>query len=126
LSPGFLFDTENPDAVYTTGTEFHLDWLVGQYFSEHFGVGVNGCYYRQITADDGQVAGPIDVSNFRGMGVGIGPAAVVSIPLGSWTTLSIIGKALFDIESEDALGRPKVVLKSRPRRPRIIYDAPSG
>jgi hypothetical protein len=62
LNAGFLFNNENPDTDYTTGTEFHLDWLIGQYFSESFGVGINGYYYQQITDDDGQIVGPINAS----------------------------------------------------------------
>jgi hypothetical protein len=100
-SVGFMFNTENPDTNYTTGTEFHLDWLIGQYLSEHLGIGLNGYYYQQLEGDDGKVAGPINASNFQGRGVGLGPAAIVNVPLGSWSKLTVIGKALFDVDARD-------------------------
>lgn len=100
---GLLFNAENPDTDYRTGTEFHLDWLVGQYFSESFGAGLAGYYYRQLSDDEGDLAAGLttdDFDGFRGFGTGVGPALVFNAQVGD-RTVSIISKALFDVESEN-------------------------
>ncbi len=79
-----------------------MDWLVGKFFSQTFGLGVTGYYFQQIQGDDGKVIGPIDVRDFRGRGAALGPAAIVNVPVGG-TTVAVIGKALFDIDNEKRL-----------------------
>ena len=98
LSAGVLFNAENPDTDYRTGTELHLDWLVGQYLSERFAVAATGYWYQQIEGDDGTVTGPIRPSDFKGSGWGLGPAILYNLKVAD-TSVSIIGKALFDVDS---------------------------
>ncbi|MEM1236325.1 MAG: transporter [Pseudomonadota bacterium] len=101
---GILFNGENGDTDYQTGTEFHIDFLAAQYFSESFGLGLAGYYYEQLTDDEGQLAGGLSAQDldggFRGSGWGAGPAFVYNTAVGD-TTVSVIGKAIFDIESEN-------------------------
>ena len=100
VTTGILANTTNPATQYHTGAEFHLDWLTGQFFSEHFGAGVTGYYYQQIQSDSGHVIGPIQANNFSGEGGAIGPAFVVNFPLFQ-KPITVIGKALFDFANKD-------------------------
>jgi hypothetical protein len=99
---GVLFNDENSDTDYRTGREFHLDWTLTQYFSESFGMGLAGYWYEQISDDKGNLAGGLTAQNdfdgFRGSGWGLGPAFVTNINVGDMT-VSVIGKALFDLDS---------------------------
>lgn len=101
---GVYFNDENPDTNYTTGNEFHLDWNITQYFSESFGVGFAGYWYEQISDDKGTLAGGLtaqdDFDGFRGSGWGLGPSFVYNTQVGD-RTVSVIGKALFDIDSKN-------------------------
>ena len=101
ISPGLLFNTENPTTNYHTGTALYVDWLVGQHFSESFALGVTGYYFRQLQGDSASLPLGIDVKNFKGMGLGIGPAVNFAVPvLGK--PVSFTAKAIFDISSEDS------------------------
>lgn len=68
------FNTENPDTDYTSGQEFHFDYLVGQHI-RNWMFGVNGSFYTQTTNDefDGQ---PDSFDGNRGQAFGIGPAVM--------------------------------------------------
>jgi len=68
---GYLYNTENDDTDYQTGQEFHVDFMVNQFLSETFAVGVHGFYYKQITGDSGSGA---VLGDFKGEAAGIGPA----------------------------------------------------
>src|SRR5277367_1874884 len=81
LTPGVMFNAQNPATDYHTGTEFHLDRLVGQHVSEHFAVAVTGYYYKQIADDGGAIPLGIDARHFTGTGAGIGPAVNVNLPI---------------------------------------------
>jgi hypothetical protein len=68
---GYIFNTESQDVDYRTGQEFHVDWMINQYLSETFALGLQGFYYRQTTADSGTA---VVVDDFKGEAAGIGPA----------------------------------------------------
>jgi len=68
---GYGYNTENTDTDYQSGDEIHLDYVLNQFFSETFAVGVNGYFYKQIGADSGKGA---RLGSFKGEGAGIGPA----------------------------------------------------
>jgi len=74
--------------------------LLAQYFSESFGVGLNGYYYQQLTSDSGTLPLGINVANFKGFGVGLGPAVIVNLPIAG-KPVSFIAKAIFDVDSSD-------------------------
>lgn len=98
---GIIFNTENPDTDYRSGAEFHLDMTAVQYIAKgEFGVGFAGYYYQQLSGDHGTVTGPINPSDIQGMGVGIGPTALYNGHIGA-SKFSVIGKALFDIDTTD-------------------------
>lgn len=68
---GYGYNTENPDTNYQSGDEFHVDFVLNQFLSESFAVGVNGFFFRQLSGDSGEgaVLGP-----FKGEASGFGPA----------------------------------------------------
>lgn len=100
ITAGMLFNDENPDTDYRTGRELHVDALLGQYFSESFGVGLAGYYYEQIGDDSGKLIGPLSAENFKSRGAGAGPAVLYSFKAGE-RSINLIGKALFDVDSQD-------------------------
>jgi hypothetical protein len=68
---GYIFNTENQDIDYKTGQEFHVDYMINQYLSETFAIGLQGFYYKQTTADSGSA---VLIEDFKGEAAGIGPA----------------------------------------------------
>ncbi len=68
---GHIYNTENDDTDYQTGQEFHLDYMLNQFLSETFALGLHGFYYKQVTGDSG--SGAI-LGDFKGEASGIGPA----------------------------------------------------
>ena len=70
---GHLYNTENPDTNYQTGNEFHLDYMLNQFFSVTFAIGVQGFYYKQYTGDSGSGA---VLGDFKAQVAGIGPAVL--------------------------------------------------
>lgn len=65
------FNLENPDTNYTSGQEFHFDYLIGQHIS-NWSLGVNGSFYQQVTDDDFDDAREGFDGN-KGRALGIGP-----------------------------------------------------
>jgi hypothetical protein len=70
-TPGIMINTENTATNYRTGTEFHMDWMVNQFFSPTFALGVHGYVYQQLSGDSG--SGAI-LGDFRGEAYAVGPA----------------------------------------------------
>ena len=68
---GYIYNTENDDTDYQTGREFHVEYMLNQFLSETFALGLHGFYYKQITGDSG--SGAI-LGDFKGEAAGIGPA----------------------------------------------------
>ncbi len=67
-----MVNTENPDTNYRTGLEIHIDFMVNQFLSETFAVGVHGYGYKQIKGDSG--SGAI-LGDFKSKSYGLGPTA---------------------------------------------------
>jgi len=68
---GIIANSKNKDTDYKTGTEFHIDVMINQYFSDSFGLGMQAYYYKQISGDSG--SGTI-FGDFKGESYGIGPS----------------------------------------------------
>lgn len=68
---GHIYNTENNAAHYQTGQEFHADYMLNQFLSKTFAIGLHGFYYNQITGDSGSRA---LLGDFKGEVAGIGPA----------------------------------------------------
>ena len=65
---GYMINTKNQASDYTTGNEFHVDYTLAQYLSEHFGLGIVGYYYKQMTDDKSPTLDEINTIN-KAMGL---------------------------------------------------------
>jgi hypothetical protein len=99
IVPGFMYNTENSDTNYQTGTEFHLDLAVNQFVSENFAIGVHGYGYKQIEGDSG--SGAI-LGDFKGESYGLG-LAVSWIPEFGAGRFAVSGKWLHDLHSTNRM-----------------------
>jgi hypothetical protein len=96
---GYMINGENDDTDYQTGDEFHVDWMLNQFFSEGFALGVHGYYYKQVEGDSGDGA---ILGNFKGESVGIGPS-VLWTPAAGDGKFSITGTWLHDLDATNRL-----------------------
>jgi hypothetical protein len=73
VSSKFMYDfnTKNGDTEYTSGQEFHFDYLIGYQFKP-WSIGLNGYYYKQITDDE--IDGDSVADGFKGEVFAFGPA----------------------------------------------------
>ncbi|MFD1790603.1 transporter [Ochrobactrum teleogrylli] len=69
---GFTFNGKNQETDYRTGTEFHVEGAVSQYFSKQFSLGAIGYYYQQISDDSGSGA---VLGGYRGRVAALGVTA---------------------------------------------------
>ncbi len=95
VAPGVLFNTENDDTDYQTGTEFHLDFTANQFLSETFALGVRGYYYNQFTGDSGDGA---RLGDFQGESFGLGPG-FIWFPAFADGKLAVLGKWIHDFDA---------------------------
>ena len=95
LQPGLMFNTENSDTDYQTGTEFHLDLSLSQFLSPGFAVGIRGYWYQQISGDSG--AGAL-LGDYKGESLSAGPG-FVWIPKFGAGKLTVLGKWLHDFSA---------------------------
>ena len=82
LHGGVMFNTENPDTDYRSGTLMHLDGSDLQLIPAGKGfltLGLEGFWVEQVTADRGQR--PI-LGDFKGRTAGLGPVLGYVLPLG--------------------------------------------
>ena len=96
---GYMINGENDDTDYQTGDEFHVDWMLNQFFSERFALGVHGYYYKQVEGDSGDGA---ILGNFKGESVGIGPSFLWT-PAAGDGKFSITGTWLHDLDATNRL-----------------------
>jgi len=101
LAPGIMFNLENPDTDYESGTEFHVDFAMNKFLTEHLdlAVGLHGYYYKQLSGDSGSGA---LLGDFKGESYGIGPAIFWS-PKTEKGKLSVILKWMHDLDYENRL-----------------------
>jgi hypothetical protein len=102
-----MFNTTNEATNYSSGTEWHMDFLVGQHFSKRFAVGLAGSLLQGLTDDSGPLLVKANVvltalglqplGGFRAGYFGLGPSVVVT-PKVWGKDLNLIAKYLFDVE----------------------------
>jgi hypothetical protein len=97
--PGLMFNTENSDTDYKTGTEFHLDFVANQFLSERFAFGLRGYYYRQVTGDSGTGA---RLGDFKSEAFGLGPGIFWTPRIGKGRFV-VIAKWMHDLTSTNRL-----------------------
>jgi len=102
IAPGVMFNTENPDTDYETGTEFHVDFVANQFISETFALGLRGYYYSQLTGDSGAGA---TLGDFESESFALGPGLV-------WTVgrFTVLGKWLHDFSADNRFESDYVTL----------------
>jgi len=98
-APGIEFNTKNEATDYRTGNEFHSDFVVNQFLSKSFGLGVQAYYYNQVSPDTG--TGAI-LGDFQGESFGWGPALFYA-PKQAGGRLNITAKWLKDVHATQRL-----------------------
>ncbi len=99
LNIGYNYNTENTDTDYQTGEELHIDFMINQFLSESWAIGIQGFYLKQLTGDSGDGA---KLGDFKAEAAGVGPAVL-------WTTkindqeVSFIAKWLHEYHAERRL-----------------------
>lgn len=96
---GYIYNTENPDTDYQTGQEIHIDYMLNQFLSDSFAVGIQGFYLKQITGDSGDGA---ILGDFKGEAAGIGPAVLWSTNISGFE-ITFIAKWLHEFHAENRL-----------------------
>ena len=79
INIGYNYNTENSDTDYQTGQELHIDYMINQFLSESWAIGVHGFYLKQLTGDSGDGA---ILGDFKAEAAGVGPAVL-------WSTKSL-------------------------------------
>ena len=106
INLGYNYNTENHATDYQTGQEIHIDYMVNQFLSETFAIGVHGFYLEQITGDSGRGA---ILGGYEAEAAGVGPAAL-------WTTklfghdATLIAKWLHEYHAERRLEGDHIML----------------
>lgn len=98
-SAGMMINGTNDATDYQNGNEFHLDYVVNQYFSKTFGIGLVGYVYEQVTGDSGDGA---VLGDFKGSSAGIGPS-VIKIWVVGQRPLILKAKWLHDVSGDKRL-----------------------
>lgn len=94
---GFTFNGRNDFTDYKTGTEFHLESSVEKTLSPAFSVGLQGYYFKQVTADSGSGA---KLGPFKGEAAAIGVTAAFNTILGRAPgTFRVRGFKEFDVSN---------------------------
>ncbi len=99
IIPGLMFNSENPDTNYRTGTEAHIDVLFNQFISDDFALGLHGYAYKQITGDSG--IGAL-LGDFKGEAFGLGPA-ISWIPKAGGGNMAFSASWTHDVHSKNRL-----------------------
>jgi hypothetical protein len=107
FTTGLMFNTKNDATDYTSGTEWHLDFMFSQHFSKQFALGIEGSLLQGVSDDDGPLLDRANVvlpalglkplGGFRAEYFGLGPAVVYTSTIGG-TDFNFIAKYLMDVE----------------------------
>ena len=99
INIGYNYNTENPDTDYQTGQELHIDYMINQFLSESWAIGIHGFYLKQLTGDSGDGA---ILGDFKAEAAGIGPAVLWN-PKVADRQISLIAKWLHEFHAERRL-----------------------
>ena len=97
IAPGVMFNTENSDTDYETGTVFHMDFMANQFLSDTFALGLRGYYYKQLTGDSGAGA---TLGDFKSESFAVGPG-LIWIPAFGGGRLTVLSKWLHDFSADN-------------------------
>lgn len=76
---GLTFNGENTHTDYQTGTEMHLEAAIEKTFSPKWSAGLQGYYFKQVSADRGLGAA---LGPFQGEASGVGATAAYNFKIG--------------------------------------------
>ena len=96
---GYGYNSENDDTDYQSGDEFHIDYVINQFLSESWAIGVHGFYFEQLSGDSGDGA---LLGDFKAEAAGIGPA-VMWIPPQYEGKVAFVAKWLSEYDAENRL-----------------------
>ena len=99
INIGYNYNTENSDTDYQTGQELHIDYMINQFLSEEWAIGIQGYYLKQVTGDSGDGA---FLGDFKAEAAGIGPALLWNTKVGDQEA-SFIAKWIHDYHAENRL-----------------------
>ena len=96
INIGYNYNTENSDTDYHTGQELHIDYMINQFLSESWAIGIQGFYLKQVTGDSGDGA---ILGDFKAEAAGVGPALLWS-PKRFDQKITFIAKWLHEYHAE--------------------------
>jgi hypothetical protein len=96
---GYGYNSENDDTEYQSGDEFHIDYVLNQFLSESWAIGLHGFYYEQLSGDSGDGA---LLGDFKAEASGIGPA-LMWIPPKYEGKRAFVAKWLNEYDAENRL-----------------------
>ena len=110
VTTGLMFNTSNDATDYSSGDEWHLDFMLAQHFSAKFALGLEGYLLRQINDDSGALLdranrvlpalGLEPLGGFRAEAFALGPAVLYTPKIGN-TDVNLIAKYLIDVSHEN-------------------------
>jgi len=110
FTTGFMFNTQNGATDYSSGTEWHFDFMLSQHFSKRFAVGLEGSVLQGISDDSGPLLdrantvlpaiGLKPLEGFRAQYFALGPAVLVTPPVFG-KDVNLIAKYLVDIDHKN-------------------------
>ena len=96
---GYGYNSENDDTNYQSGDEFHIDYVINQFLSDSWAIGLHGFYYEQLSGDSGDGA---LLGDFKAEAAGIGPA-VMWIPPQYEGKVALVAKWINEYDAENRL-----------------------
>ena len=103
---GYGYNDKNDDTDYRSGDEFHVDYVINQFLSESWAIGLHGFYYEQLSGDSGDGA---LLGDFKAEAAGIGPA-LMWIPPRYEGKVAFVAKWLNEYDAENRLEGDHVFL----------------
>ena len=103
---GCGYNTENEDTNYKSGDEFHIDYIINQYLSDSWAIGLQGFYYEQLSGDSGDGA---ELGSFKAEAAGFGPA-IMWIPSKYEGNVAFVAKWINEYHAENRLEGDQVFL----------------
>lgn len=95
LEAGVLSHTKNPDTKYQSGSEFHVDFRLNQFWTPAFAFGASGYYYDQLD-EDRSFGVTLTRTEARALGVG---ASLLWSPQAFERRLTLVASWLHDLET---------------------------
>jgi len=96
---GYGYNSENDDTDYQSGDEFHIDYVINQFLSESWAIGLHGFYFKQLSGDSGDGA---LLDDFKAEAAGAGPA-LMWMPPKYEGSVAFVVKWLNEYDAENRL-----------------------